>query len=426
MLVRGKMQWLWCAWVLACVGTLTGCATGAPTVYDPQWDAIQARGVLRVGVPGDYAPYAVREAAAGGVTLEMGADVELARQLALALGLRAEFVPTSWRALVDDATADRFDVAVGGISITPERARQVLFSKPYATDFKQPVARCGEQQRFDSLREINLPDVRVIVNPGGTNERFARENFTHSQLTVHADNLTVFDEILAGRADVMVTDSVEARIQQRQRLGLCAVTVRERWAKADKAVLVASSRPLQQQIDTQLRRPAVLAEHARTLAQWELVDAAGVRSPDVELALLIDARLALVLEVARNKWNSGAAIEDLPREQALLAGLRERGAALGLSSGQVERFFGAQIEAAKLLQRELFARWKQAHRGRFSGVQDLSSDIRPAIDAVTTRMLEVLARRQTAAGALPEASTMKRISPAAVAAARQPLLKAGT
>jgi chorismate mutase-like protein len=415
---------------------LAGCATSgaARGASEPGWEVVRARGVLRIGTPGDYAPYAVRDAAAlagasasAAVPLEMGADIALARRLALALGLRAEFVPTSWRDLVADARAGKFDIAVGGISVTPERARQVQFSRPYATDFKQPVARCGEQSRFDSLRKINAPGVRVVVNPGGTNERFAREHFMLAQLAVHADNRTVFDEILAGRADVMVTDSVEARMQQHLRLGLCAVPVRERWARADKAVLVAESAALKQRIDAFLRHRDVLPTHARALAQWERFDPVAARAPAAELALLIDARLALVLEVARSKWNSGAAIEDAPREQALLASLRERGAELGLATAQVERFFGAQIEAAKLLQRELFARWRRERRAPFAGVQDLGGEIRPAIDAVTTRMLEALARLQSASGAvLPQVSVMRDISPAAVAAARQPLLAAGT
>jgi hypothetical protein len=41
---------------------------------------------------------------------------------------------------------------------------------------------------------------------GGSNERFAKANFTHARLEVYPDNRTIFDAITAGRADVMVTD----------------------------------------------------------------------------------------------------------------------------------------------------------------------------------------------------------------------------
>ncbi len=76
------------------------------------------------------------------------------------------------------------------------------------------------------------------MNPGGTNERFAREKFPAATLIVHTDNRTVFDEIRAGRADVMVTDAVEGQLQQRAGQGLCVAQVRAAWAPASKAVMI--------------------------------------------------------------------------------------------------------------------------------------------------------------------------------------------
>ncbi len=136
--------------------------------------------MLRVGTPGDYAPYSWYDATASSYR---GVDIELANALAVQLGRRVQFVPTTWATLVADAEAGNFDIAVGGISITPERARVVKFSAAIASDRKQPVVRCGEQQRYDSEAEINRPQVRLIVNRGGTNERFVREHFSGS----HAD-----------------------------------------------------------------------------------------------------------------------------------------------------------------------------------------------------------------------------------------------
>jgi chorismate mutase len=145
------------------------------------------------------------------------------------------------------------------------------------------------------------------------------------------------------------------------------------------------------------------------------------------MAALIDERLALVTEVARYKWNTGAAIEDPPREQALLASLREKALPLGVPQARVDAFFLAQIEAAKQLQSELFERWKRERREKFPGIADLASSIRPGIDAVTNQMLQVLATLPAAQPvSLPAASTMSGISPGAVLTARVPVLQAGT
>ncbi|MEO6078741.1 MAG: gamma subclass chorismate mutase AroQ [Steroidobacteraceae bacterium] len=377
-------------------------------------------GVLRVGSPGDYAPYSWYDTA---TETYRGSDVELVRALALQLGLRVQFVRTTWATLVTDAQAGSFDIAIGGISVTAERQRVVDFSTRYVSDRKQPVVRCGDQKRFDTVAEINQPQVRLIVNAGGTNERFARENFPAATLIVHGDNRTVFDEIRADRADVMVTDAVEGRLQQRAQQGLCVAAVRTVWAPAEKAMMIQRESLQKDVVDAGLARLGGKRRYKREQSEWEGYDWINSATPSVQLAALVDERLAVVTEVARAKWNAQAAIEDPVREQALLQSMRERAATLGVSAALVDRFFGAQIEAAKLLQRELFAQWRRQHQGQFAGVADLVRDIRPAIDQVTSRMLEQLALLPgNHARPLPAASTLSLVSPAALRTAREPLV----
>jgi cyclohexadienyl dehydratase len=61
--------------------------------------------------------------------------------------------------------------------------------------------------------------VTVIENPGGSNERFARANFKQAKIVIFDDNTTIFDEILKGNADVMISESVETIVQQKLRPG---------------------------------------------------------------------------------------------------------------------------------------------------------------------------------------------------------------
>jgi chorismate mutase-like protein len=404
---------------------LLAIVAGAPApamAAESQLDLIQQRGVLRIGTPGDYAPYAVT----GPDQLLLGADIAQAREIAISLGLRAEFVATSWATLLDDSRAGKFDIALGGISITPERAAVVSFTKPYLVDSKQPVVRCGEQQRFDTRREIDSPGVRLVVNRGGTNEAFARARFPHAMLIVHPDNRTVFGEISAGRADVMVTDGVEARLQQARGQGLCAVQAAH-WARAGKAILTQKDKRLRAAVDASLRALGGSRGYARRVEPWIEDAARPVEPASARLAALIDERLALVTEVARYKWNTGAAIEDPPREQALMASLREQAVPMGLPPARVDAFFLAQIEAAKQLQHDLHARWKREGRGKFTGIADLATSIRPGIDTITATMLQTLATMPGSRPVkMPRASTLSGISPGAVSTARAPLIQPGT
>jgi cyclohexadienyl dehydratase len=181
-------------------------------------DAIKS-GVLRVCTPGDYKPFSF---ALGGDRYE-GLDIDLVQSLAATLPARVVFVKTSWSTLMADFGAGKCDLAVGGISVTLERQKRASFSKAYMVNGKTPLVRCADVKRYQSVADIDKPGVRVIANPGGSNERFARATFKHAQLTIHSENLTIFDTLLAGKADVFVTEAAEAIVQQRQRPGLCAV-----------------------------------------------------------------------------------------------------------------------------------------------------------------------------------------------------------
>ena len=183
-------------------------------------DNVMRRGTLQVCTTGDYKPFTFHKAEADAYE---GIDIEMAKSLARAIGVEPYFVKTKWSELMADFTSGKCDIAMGGISVTLERQKRAFYSAPYLVNGKAPIARCADKARFQSVADIDKPEVTVIVNPGGTNERFARQNLKQARIEVYPDNVTIFDQLLQGKADVMIAESIETKVQEKLHPGLCSI-----------------------------------------------------------------------------------------------------------------------------------------------------------------------------------------------------------
>jgi chorismate mutase len=143
-------------------------------------------------------------------------------------------------------------------------------------------------------------------------------------------------------------------------------------------------------------------------------------------------RLELMHDVARWKWNQGQAIEDPAREEALLQVILPQCEAAGLDMDFARPFFRAQIEAAKQVQEEDFQAWKAVNQGPFADGPDLTTQLRPQIDASTQELVAALARAapqlatdadRTVLGLRARSLSIERsLSLRAISTACQPLL----
>ena len=144
-----------------------GLSLAAPAHAGARLDRILDSKVIRVGTPGDYRPFAIKTD-----TGYSGHDVDLIERMAKELGARIEWVPTSWPNLMKDIQADKFDVAVGGITRNVTRIRQIEMLPGYAPFGKVALVRSADKAKFATPESLNQSGVRVIKNPGGTNEAF--------------------------------------------------------------------------------------------------------------------------------------------------------------------------------------------------------------------------------------------------------------
>lgn len=196
-------------------------ALAALEAYPDRLTQVLDSGVLRVGTTGDYAPFSLRR---DGEEAYAGIDIELARDLAASLDAEVRFVPTSWPTLAEDHQRNAFDIAMSGVSRTLARQRIGFFSRAYYVGGKTAISRCADRERFRTLEAIDAPGVRIIVNPGGTNEAFVDARLARAEKVRHGDNRSIFAEIESGRADVMITDAIEVELMTPPGSLLCRAT----------------------------------------------------------------------------------------------------------------------------------------------------------------------------------------------------------
>jgi cyclohexadienyl dehydratase len=253
--------------VLSClIAAVSLVAASAQAQQASRLDQILQRGTLRVGMTGDYLPFTYFDKA---TSKFRGFDVDMAEALGKALGVRVEYVQTAWPQLTRDFEADDFDIAMGGISITLERQKKGMFSTPIMREGKTPIARCSDKGKYETIADIDKSGTRVIVNPGGTNERFARANIRNAEIRIYSDNVTIFDEIAKGNADLMLTDSSETRYQQKLHAGvLCAVHPEKPFDFAEKAYWLPRDTALKAFVDQWLHIAFEDGSFRKIYASW--------------------------------------------------------------------------------------------------------------------------------------------------------------
>lgn len=358
--------------------------------------------VLRVGTSGDYPPFS--RAIRGKTPRFEGLDAELARRYAADRGLEIEWVRFRWPTLLRDLEAGRFEVAMSGVTVRPERSVVGTFSVTVVET--GAVALVRDATRFDSLEALDREGVRIAVNAGGYLETVARQRFPRATVVAVPENSAVPRSLEAEAVDAAITDNVEATIWQKDlpeavQLGpftrdrkafLVAAAADERAADLDAWLL---AREADGTLDA-LRR-----EHLGP-GSW-----ARVAEPLPALAAALDERLSLMPWIGSVKRRSGIPLEVPEQEAAVL----EAATTDVLEAAQAQEvmappvvlvrgFFRAQLEAAKQVQ------WDALRDPGLSlprSLPDLDDALRPALTRIAARSARLLL-------ALPKAADRELIA----------------
>jgi polar amino acid transport system substrate-binding protein len=163
---------------------------------------ILKRGELRVGLEVGYMPFEMRDKK-GNI---IGFDVDLARLMAKTMGVKLTLVNTQWDGIIPALLTSKFDLLMGGMTITAERNLQVNFADPYIT-IGQSVLLARKHR--DSVTEYSqLDDARytIATKLGTTGDIAAKRFMPKARIKSFESEADATMEVRSGRADAFVYD----------------------------------------------------------------------------------------------------------------------------------------------------------------------------------------------------------------------------
>ncbi len=184
-------------------------------------EGILRRGKLRVGLEVGYMPFEMLDKRSGlrQRTLRhgglrrgeqqlniIGFDIDMGREMAKALGVQFVPVDTIWPSIIPALNVGRFDMIMGGMSVTEEREQKVDFADPFMTVGQTVLLNKKHQGKVTSYKDLNDPKFIVTSKPGTTGEDAVMKLIPKCTYKPLGAETACATEVLNGKADAFVYD----------------------------------------------------------------------------------------------------------------------------------------------------------------------------------------------------------------------------
>ncbi|CAK1692501.1 polar amino acid transport system substrate-binding protein [Vibrio crassostreae] len=199
----------------------------------PNLDKINERGSLRVGMS-TFVPWAMRNKQGDLV----GFEIDVAKRLAEDSGWKVEFVPTAWDGIIPSLLSKKFDVIIGGMSITEARAKSVLFTEPYSHSGVQLAANKELAEGFTQISDFDSRRVKIAARRGAFTVQVARETFPKAKVLQFDDDAQAFQEVLNGNAHAVIASSPKPEHEAIKNADTLFIPFEERLSKGNEAFAV--------------------------------------------------------------------------------------------------------------------------------------------------------------------------------------------
>ena len=175
------------------------------SAQDSVTDQILAAGELRVGMS-TFVPWVMRSKDGDYI----GFEVDVARAVAEDMGVELVIVPTQWDGIIPALLSGKFDVIIGGMSITPERNLKVNFSAPYAQSGLLIVANKELTPGYSKMSDFNKDGVVFAMRRGVTAIDAVKKFFPKASTRLFDEEATSIQEVVNGGATAWVSASPSA------------------------------------------------------------------------------------------------------------------------------------------------------------------------------------------------------------------------
>jgi polar amino acid transport system substrate-binding protein len=161
-------------------------------------EQIVQRGTLRVGMD-VFVPWAMKDKKGELI----GFEIDVAKQLAKDMGVQVQFVPTKWSGIIPALIAGKFDILIGGMTVTAERNLKINFTAPYYHTGQGLLANRTTTAGW-TVDDFNKPGVTLAARLGSTAALAAKQRFPFATLRLFDDEPAAVQEVRNGRVHAMV------------------------------------------------------------------------------------------------------------------------------------------------------------------------------------------------------------------------------
>ena len=164
--------------------------------------SVRKAGKLRVGLEPGYMPFEMQDKQSRIV----GFDVDMAWEMASAMGIELELVPTAWDGIIGSLLTDKFDIIMSGMTTTQERNLKVNFADPYIVIGQTILINKELAGDVTSYKDLNDPKYTVTSKLGTTGEQAAKKMMPRATYKSFETEPEAAMEVINGKADAFIYD----------------------------------------------------------------------------------------------------------------------------------------------------------------------------------------------------------------------------